>query len=265
VHSGTWTQPNTGKREKRSIKIGCPFGIKLACGKNCNYLEIKKVHFEHNHQISEELFKNYPKNRKPNAKEIDAINNLINLGCDASKIVHEIQEQTQKRFTVQDLKNLKKKLPDIPKIPKNEQEDLAFEAIVNNIMKDSSNFIRSRKDAKGIMSSLFFVLGCQKNWFEKFGNLTHIDATYKVNLENYVLYIFLCQDSSLRGIPVATCLMRTEANENMDFMYESFSKVYDTNKVEVIMVDKDLQNLELLGKYFPHAKVLICTFHVSNI
>ena len=48
----------------------------------------------------------------------------------------------------------------------------------------------------------------------------------------------------------------------MDFMYESFSEVYDTNKVEVIMVDKDLQNLELLGKYFPHAKVLICTFHV---
>ena len=43
-----------------------------------------------------------------------------NLGCEASKSVHEIQEQTQKRFTVHDLKKFKKQLPNMPEIPKSE-------------------------------------------------------------------------------------------------------------------------------------------------
>ena len=42
VHSGVWTKPSTGKREKRSLKIGCSFRIKLAFGKNPNFLEIKQ-------------------------------------------------------------------------------------------------------------------------------------------------------------------------------------------------------------------------------
>ena len=262
LHAGTWKRPTTGKRQSKSLRRECPFGIKLACGKNSNVLEIKKANFQHNHEIGEELFLKYPKNRKPDANEIDMINNLIHLGCIPKKIVTEFREQTQKPFTVQDLKNLVKRNPDMPDLPKDAQEDQNFEAIVNNIMNDPANYVKLKRDSNNVITSLFFVLSCQKNWFEKFGNLTHIDATYRVNIENYVLYIFLCQDSLLRGLPVASCLMRTEQNENMDFMYESFSEVYDSNKVEIIMVDKDLQNLDLLAKYFPHAKVLLCTFHV---
>ena len=105
------------------------------------------------------------------------------------------------------------------------------------------------------------MLNCQKEWFDKFGNIIHIDATYKVNYENYILYIFLCQDSLLRGLPIATCYMRTETNYNMNFMYEAFNNVFDTKSIEIIMVDKDLQNIDLLHKYF-NSKILICTFHV---
>ncbi|MFO0001750.1 MAG: transposase, partial [bacterium] len=89
-----------------------------------------------------------------------------------------------------------------------------------------------------------------------------MDSTYKVNIENYVLYVFLCQDSNLNGIPVACCYMRNETNTNMRFMYESFSERYETDKVEMIMVDKDLQNIDLIPESFPSAKILICTFHV---
>ena len=83
----------------------------MACGKNSNVLEIKKANFQHNHEIGEELFLKYPKNRKPDANEIDMINNLIHLGCNPKKIVTEFREQTQKPFTVQDLKNLVKRNP----------------------------------------------------------------------------------------------------------------------------------------------------------
>ena len=87
MHAGTWKRPTTGKRQSKSLRRECPFGIKLACGKNSNVLEIKKANFQHNHEIGEELFLKYTKNRKPDANEIDMINNLIHLGCNPKKIV----------------------------------------------------------------------------------------------------------------------------------------------------------------------------------
>ena len=92
LHAGTWKRPTTGKRQSKSLRRECPFGIKLACGKNSNLLEIKKANFQHNHEISQELFLKYPKNRKPDPNEIDMINNLIHLGCDPKRIVTEFRE-----------------------------------------------------------------------------------------------------------------------------------------------------------------------------
>jgi hypothetical protein len=55
----------TGKRAGKSLRRECPFEIKLSCSKSSKYLEIKKVCFEHNHTIGEEIFAQYPKNRQP--------------------------------------------------------------------------------------------------------------------------------------------------------------------------------------------------------
>ena len=95
------------------------------------------------------------------------INNLIHLGCNLKKIVTEFREQTQKPFTVQDLKNLVKRNPDMPDLPKDAQEDQNFEAIVNNIMNDPANYVKLKRDSNNVITSLFFVLSCQNNWFEK--------------------------------------------------------------------------------------------------
>ena len=106
------------------------------------------------------------------------------------------------------------------------KEDFDFENVINAILMDSSNFVR-KKNVNGIMTCAFFTLNCQHAWYEKFGSLSHIDATFKVNIENYVLYITLCQDNLLRGLPISCCVMRTEEGENMEFMYQSFCEIYD--------------------------------------
>ena len=56
LHAGTWKRPTTGKRQSKSLRRECPFGIKLACGKNSNLLEIKKANFQHNHEIIVKIF-----------------------------------------------------------------------------------------------------------------------------------------------------------------------------------------------------------------
>lgn len=92
--------------------------------------------------------------------------------------------------------------------------------------------------------------------------MLNIDATYRVNYENYPLYAFIVQDQSLRGLPIAFCLMRRETTVNMEYMYQCLSTVLDSSKCQIIMVDKDLQNLDLIREYFPNSRLLLCTFHV---
>ena len=71
VHYGKRNSRATGKRAGKSLRRECPFEIKLSCSKSSKYLEIKKVCFEHNHTIGEEIFAQYPKNRQPTGIEID--------------------------------------------------------------------------------------------------------------------------------------------------------------------------------------------------
>ncbi len=152
LHAGTWKRATTNKRKSKSFRIECPFGIKLACGKNSNVLTIKKANFEHNHETSEEMFSKYPKNRKPNSNEIDIISNLISKGCNAKKIVNEFRQQTKKPFTVQDLKNLVKKYPDMPEIAKNDHGDQNLKSTDYNINQTQLkrprdlNLVRLQKD-----------------------------------------------------------------------------------------------------------------------
>ena len=106
------------------------------------------------------------------------------------------------------------------------------------------------------------MLKIQKEWNERFGGIVNVDATFMTNYEDYPLYVFLCQDTMLKGLPIAYVLMRNETAENMEFMYDCFSKVFDVSRTHSIIIDKDLQNVELLKRYFPTANLLLCTFHV---
>ncbi len=72
----------------------------------------------------------------------------------------------------------------------------------------------------------------------------------------------MVQDKNLRGLPVGYCFVDHEKADNLRFMYDQFTKYNNPDSVEVIMVDKDLSNIELIKKYFPKATILLCTFHV---
>ena len=79
----------------------------------------------------------------------------------------------------------------------------------------------------------------QKKWLEKFQDLLHIDATYRVNFENYALFIITCQDQKLKGILCGYCFMGHETIQNLDYMYTQMRRFCDPNRVKIIMVDKD--------------------------
>ena len=111
--------------------------------------------------------------------------------------------------------------------------------------KDSKNKVRTQV-VDGILQSLFLQLEFQAEWLQLYGQLFHIDGTFKVNCENYLLYVVMVQNSNGEGRPVAYCWMKAETYENLEFFYKELLDLPGTSEVKVILVDKDLTNVNLL-------------------
>jgi hypothetical protein len=141
------------------------------------------------------------------------------------------------------------------------KQERKFSQVVSRIKSNPDNEVHVNT-VDGSMEACFITLKSQREWFEKYPDINHLDATYKICMENFILYIFLAQDKNLAGVPIAFCLMKTETTGNMEFMYKMFSELFDAKKIKVIMIDKDLQNIEILKRFFPHVSLLLCTFHV---
>ena len=65
---------------------------------------------EHNHEISEEHFRNYAFNRQLTDTEIEYVIPLLNTKGQISDILREIKRKFKKEVTTKDLHNLKEKL-----------------------------------------------------------------------------------------------------------------------------------------------------------
>ena len=117
-------------------------------------------------------------------------------------------------------------------------------------------------DDEGVLQALFLQLEFQQEWLSLYGQLIHIDGTFKVNCENYLLYVIMAQNSDGEIRPVAYCWMKFETKENLEYLYNLLKLSPNIPEIKVIIVDKVLTNLDVLRVAFPNARILLCSFHV---
>ena len=72
----------------------------------------------------------------------------------------------------------------------------------------------------------------------------------------------LVQNGDGHGLPVAYCYMKSGCKDSLDYMYKQFSVNNDVTKTTCVMVDKDMDNIDVLQQYFTSSAILLCTFHV---
>lgn len=113
------------------------------------------------------------------------------------------------------------------------------------------------------LECLFVQTDYMREWYQNYGHLLHIDATYCVMVENFLLFHSLVQNENLNGVPVAYCFMRSENKENLEFYYEKLNAQVK-KEGQIVMVDKDLSNISLISQFFVNVIILICTFHVAK-
>lgn len=70
-----------------------------------------------------------------------------------------------------------------------------------------------------MISCIFYLFRQNLNQIglKNYDTIIHIDGTFKLNVENYLLYVILVQDGNCNGRPVAYCLMKNKTNENLEF------------------------------------------------
>ena len=89
-----------------------------------------------------------------------------------------------------------------------------------------------------------------------------VDANYKLLQLGVPIYLFLCEDSNGLSEVVGIAMLVTEDADGMQWMVDVFKKHNSRwEKIRVVIADKDIWELDVLNKYLPSAKVLICLFH----
>ncbi|XP_034945714.1 uncharacterized protein [Chelonus insularis] len=89
-----------------SIRTNCPAHIMLRASKDGTKLEVTSVNNEHNHEISEELFKNLPQERKLCGEIKQEVQDLMQLHIDRKRLKEYVRLRTNKILRSKDLFNI---------------------------------------------------------------------------------------------------------------------------------------------------------------
>ena len=152
--------------------------------------KISKFVTEHKHPISKDLYEQYSNVRQPSD---DTLKEIIKIrektGAKMSTLVNNYNNDNDKSLRVRDLLNFNHKLN--KKLHKSKDQQL--EEFFDNLKKDPINTVVTNISEDGILETAFIMLGIQKDWFNMYSEVTHLDGTYQVNFEKYVLFTCLVQ------------------------------------------------------------------------
>lgn len=261
---------STGKRPIQvHSAIGCQMHVKLVLQNTINvdecYLEVTQLSEVHNHEVSAELYKWYPKQWRLDGEKSYFVQELIKGDVKPSQIkliLHDQQED--KCVTSQDVRNTKSKMKASERKGKCESE-LLVDTVRKLLSNDPESKVKILTDNDDEVQAVCFMSGQMQRLYREYGQVLFIEATYKVDIEGFPLLVFLVEDGTGIGVPVLFGFVKHETTDILHNVLEWFTESVDIAVTRVIMVDKDLKMLNLLQATFSKSTVLLCRFHVLRL
>ena len=175
------------RNNTHSACINCPFKANLVYSKTLNCLKFTTTVLEHNHVISEELYNAITdiitRKLKMNTSALELQETLDKARTTTYNIKTTINERFGYNLSRQDIANLRKS-----KQSNEPQAEQLWEEIQVLLQSDPSS-VRILKNANNELECVFIQLSFMREWFIKYPQIHHIDSTFKVNIENFQLYI----------------------------------------------------------------------------
>uniref|UniRef100_A0A8D8YXM5 Zinc finger SWIM domain-containing protein 3 n=1 Tax=Cacopsylla melanoneura TaxID=428564 RepID=A0A8D8YXM5_9HEMI len=231
-----------------SFKQNCPFSLKVNLSRNAQNLVITNIAPDHNHEISETVFKSLPRQRQLSDDQKAEVKEMLYLRCNKKLVRKHMVESTGKNVLLKDIHNLKV------------IKDSNLESTIKYL--ESTGGYVEVVAREGKLEGIFFQDEIMKNSFKQNPELVLLDATYCLNSLAMPLYILMVINGNGQGQVAAVFILAHETSVNIIKMLEIFkTKNPDTSKIEIIFTDKDFSERNALQYVFPSAVLLLCFFH----
>ncbi|KAJ0408790.1 hypothetical protein ATCC90586_005541 [Pythium insidiosum] len=258
-------EANTGKRPRQHIRYtGCPFRfvIQVVKTKTGWGLEVMHGTFYHNHRVSHEVFQAYPSSRgikNPDVKLV--VDTMIQCGTKRSKIYDYVLEAGE-NLIKSDIDNMIRAYN--ARVTTRSDDDETALLLAKFAAEHAGNSVSVDETSQGETGVISITSNHMRESFARFPRLLLVDCTHKTNRYNYQLCTLMIMNEYGEGLPVQQSLIETNGDWHMDKVLAHFKRVNSDahEQVRVIVVDKDLNEIRVLQAHFPHARILICTFHV---
>ncbi|CAG5124552.1 unnamed protein product [Candidula unifasciata] len=101
---------STGKRSHKSIKLACPFSLKIRATIDGQRLFVREMCSVHNHLLTEAEFRLHPKQRKLDIGSQEEIAHLLSMEPDKKLLRDKLMQITGKVILMKDIHNIKTRL-----------------------------------------------------------------------------------------------------------------------------------------------------------
>lgn len=116
------------------------------------------------------------------------------------------------------------------------------------------------------LEGIFFQDLLMRQYFARFPDFLLFDATYKLNDRRMPLAIMMVVDNHGESQIAGVFILKTENGQYLVELLTYFKTVNNKHdKIETIMCDKSLVNLNAFATALPNAQVVLCMFHVLQI
>ncbi|XP_064473400.1 uncharacterized protein ZSWIM9-like [Ornithodoros turicata] len=249
----------SGRNNGKSMKQNCPAKVVVAARRATQELEITKLDTEHNHEISNTIFKSYPECRRLTDEEKEFVLPLMELNVASSIRACKLNERTGNVVIPKDLHNLKQSVQGT-----NEAEQLMkeIEHIRRNITAKIVPVTDENKQLQIII--LFLRTAHMQLALQSFPEVLLLDATYRTNKLKMPLFVFIVQDGCGTSPVVGYAFVASEQYNTVSKLREIFVQENPAvQHTKVVVVDKDFTAISAVRNVFPSMPAIqLCQFHV---
>ncbi|GMF58760.1 unnamed protein product [Phytophthora fragariaefolia] len=154
-------------------------------------------------------------------------------------------------------------VPDNPRSDRLSDDDAVAEMIVNVNLESPLNVASVHENAHGETGVISFTSGHMRTMLDRFPEVIQMDCTHQTNQDNYQLLTMVAMDQYGNGRPLQYSLIETNSNWLMVKCMGHFKRANEHWRfVEIVIVDKDMREIDVIRKKLPEARVLLCHFHV---
>uniref|UniRef100_A0A8D9AW04 Protein FAR1-RELATED SEQUENCE 6 n=1 Tax=Cacopsylla melanoneura TaxID=428564 RepID=A0A8D9AW04_9HEMI len=208
IHGGEFKTTGNGQRKTPSFKQNCPFSLKVNLSRNAQNLVITNIAPDHNHEISETVFKSLPRQRQLSDDQKAEVKEMLYLRCNKKLVRKHMVESTGKNVLLKDIHNLKV------------IKDSNLESTIKYL--ESTGGYVEVVAREGKLEGIFFQDEIMKNSFKQNPELVLLDATYCLNSLAMPLYILMVINGNGQGQVAAVFILAHETSANLIKMLDIF-------------------------------------------